>query len=207
MFQKTLGKIALAFGVLDQEAKKQVTEEIKADSSPGFDFYLLVILSASIATLGLITNSPAVIIGAMLLAPLMSPIIGLGLATTTGNTRLIKDSLTALLRGGIMAILLSAALTKFNELMPFVSLHELPAEIIARSHPSPIDLGIALAGGLAASYALTNPNLSAALPGVAIATALMPPLCSVGAGIALGEFDVAGGALLLFTSDVNSKNG
>lgn len=201
MFQKTLGKIALAFGVLDQEAKKQVTEEIKADSSPGFDFYLLVILSASIATLGLITNSPAVIIGAMLLAPLMSPIIGLGLATTTGNTRLIKDSLTALLRGGIMAILLSAALTKFNELMPFVSLHELPAEIIARSHPSPIDLGIALAGGLAASYALTNPNLSAALPGVAIATALMPPLCSVGAGIALGEFDVAGGALLLFITN------
>ena len=201
MFQKTLRKIAPAFGILDEEAKKQVTEEIKADSSPGFDFYLLVILSASIATLGLITNSPAVIIGAMLLAPLMSPIIGLGLATTTGNTRLIRDSLTALLRGGLMAVLLSAALTKFNELMPFVSLHELPTEIIARSHPSPIDLGIALAGGLAASYALTNPNLSAALPGVAIATALMPPLCSVGAGIALGEFDVAGGALLLFITN------
>jgi len=201
MFQKTLEKIFQAFGKLDESARQQVTEEIKTDSSPGFDFYLLVVLSASIATLGLITNSPAVIIGAMLLAPLMSPIIGIGLATTSGNTRLLREALVALLRGALLAILLSAALTKFNELMPFVSLQEIPAEILARSHPSPIDLGIALAGGLAAAYALTNPNLSAALPGVAIATALMPPLCSVGAGIALGRLDVAGGALLLFVTN------
>jgi len=74
-------------------------------------------------------------------------------------------------------------------------------ETTLRTHPSPIDLVIALAGGLAAAYALTRAKLSAALPGVAIATALMPPLCTIGVGIALGRWDVAGGATLLFITN------
>jgi hypothetical protein len=73
--------------------------------------------------------------------------------------------------------------------------------VLARTHPSPIDLIIALAGGLAAAYAMTRPNISAALPGVAIATALMPPLCTVGVGLALERWDVAGGAALLFVTN------
>jgi uncharacterized membrane protein len=73
--------------------------------------------------------------------------------------------------------------------------------VLSRTHLSPFDLGIALAGGLAASYALAQPQLSAALPGVAIATALMPPLCTIGIGLALGRWDVAGGAFLLFVTN------
>lgn len=184
-----------------QEERKEITAEVTESASPGFDFFLLVVLSCSIATMGLITNSPAVIIGAMLVAPLMSPIIGLGLASIMGSGRLAESALSALLRGAILAVLLSAVMTVVNRNLPFVVLQELPTEVLARTHPSPIDLVIALAGGLAAAYAMTRPKISAALPGVAIATALMPPLCTVGVGLALGRPDVAGGAALLFITN------
>jgi uncharacterized hydrophobic protein (TIGR00271 family) len=183
------------------ERREKVVDEIRPMASPGFDFFFLVVLSCSIATLGLITNSPAVIIGAMLVAPLMSPIIGIGLASIIGDTRLLENAVGALLRGAALAVLLSTLVTLSNQYLPFLSLQTLPDEVLARTHPSPIDLGIALAGGLAAAYALTQPQLSAALPGVAIATALMPPLCTVGIGLALGRMDVAGGALLLFITN------
>jgi len=186
---------------LPDSERDQVIKEISQTASSSFDFFLLVILSCSIATMGLITNSPAVIIGAMLVAPLMSPIIGLGLASITGNSKLAKTALSALLRGAVLAILLSVIMTVINRNLPFVVLQELPVEVLARTHPSPIDLVIALAGGLAASYAMTRPNISAALPGVAIATALMPPLCTIGVGIALERWDVAGGAALLFITN------
>lgn len=186
---------------LSFERREKIIAEITPLASPGFDFYLLVILSGSIATMGLITNSAAVIIGAMLVAPLMSPIIGLGLASIIGNPRLLENSVSALLRGVLLAVLLSALVTLINSHLPIISLQSLPDEVMARTRPTPIDLAIALAGGVAAAYALTNPNLSAALPGVAIATALMPPLCTVGIGLALGRLDVAGGALLLFVTN------
>lgn len=184
-----------------EHEKRQIVEEIAQSATSSFDFFLLVVLSCSIATLGLITNSPAVIIGAMLVAPLMSPIIGIGLASIMGDDRLAQRSATALFYGAGLAILLSTLMTLVNIYLPFVVLQELPNEVLARTHPSPIDLVIALAGGLAAAYALTRPNISAALPGVAIATALMPPLCTVGIGVALSRWDVAGGAALLFLTN------
>ncbi len=189
------------FHPLPLEERKQVIAEITRSAMPGFDFFLLVILSCSIATLGLVTNSAAVIIGAMLLAPLMSPIIGIGLASITGNDRLIESSTLAFVMGALLAILLSYLVSLLNLILPFVSMQGLPPEVLARTRPTPIDMFIALAGGLAAAYALTRPNLSAALPGVAIATALMPPLCTIGIGISLGRWDVAGGAALLFITN------
>ncbi len=186
---------------LTADEKIVVTQDIRQSATSSFDFFLLVVLSCSIATLGLVTDSPAVIIGAMLVAPLMSPIIGIGMSSITGDSFLARNSATALLRGAVLAVLLSSLMTFINARLPFVVLQELPSEVLARTHPSPIDLGIALAGGLAAAYALTRPNISAALPGVAIATALMPPLCTVGVGLALVRWDVAGGALLLFITN------
>jgi uncharacterized hydrophobic protein (TIGR00271 family) len=182
-------------------SRKEIIDDITPMASPGFDYYLMVVLSCSIATLGLIINSPAVIIGAMLLAPLMSPIIGIGLASIIGDARILRSSMIALFGGSALAIALSFFLTLENKLLPFVSLQVIPAEILSRTRPTPIDLIIALAGGIAAAYALTKPNLSAALPGVAIATALMPPLCTIGTGLALGRLDIAGGATLLFITN------
>ena len=194
MFRKIVKPVTL-------ERRAEVQVQMRASCTPDFDFFLLVVLSAVIATLGLLTNSAAVIIGAMLVAPLMSPIIGIGLASLTGDARLFRDSGVALARGAILAILMAVILTWGNRNLPFVTLQELPTEVMARTRPSPIDLMIALAGGMAAAFALAMPSISAALPGVAIATALMPPLCTVGIGIAMGRWEVAGGALLLFLTN------
>lgn len=183
------------------ERRAEVQVQLRESSDPDFDFFLLVILSSVIATLGLLTDSPAVIIGAMLVAPLMSPIIGFGLAALTGDATLLRNAGIALVRGAVAAIFISALLTLVNRWLPFLTLQELPKEVLARTHPSPIDLTIALAGGMAAAFALAMPSISAALPGVAIATALMPPLCTVGIGVAMGRWDVAGGALLLFVTN------
>lgn len=186
---------------LTSEEKKQVLTELVPSATPGYDYFILVILSGTIATLGLMTNSPAVIIGAMLLAPLMSPIITLGLSIVIGDTVLLRRSLITLVEGVLISGGLAALITLFNSKMPFINFQQLSDEIMTRTHPSPLDLTIALAGGLAGAYALTRKNLSAALPGVAIATALMPPLCAVGIGVALGRWEVASGALLLFVTN------
>jgi len=198
---KTFQSVKNSVRRLSREERREIISEIKPMASPSFDFFLMVVLSCSIATMGLITNSPAVIIGAMLLAPLMSPLIAIGLAAMSGDSKLLGTAFTTILRGALLAVLLSFLITKINTLLPFISFQELPTEIIARTNPSPTDLMIALAGGLAAAYAMTNPNLSAALPGVAIATALMPPLCTIGIGISIGRWDVAGGASLLFLTN------
>jgi len=182
--------------------RKEIIEDIRTASTPGFDYFFLVILSGAIATLGLINNSPAVIIGAMLVAPLMSPILGIGLGSLTADPKLARDSFSALIRAAFLSILLSTLITLSNMYLPFLpSLIEIPAEVLSRTQPTPNDLIIALAGGLAASYALAQPHLSAALPGVAIATALMPPLSTIGIGIALGRWDLAVGASLLFLTN------
>jgi len=188
---------------VSQKRRAEVQLRLRNDSSPDFDFFLLVLLSSVIATLGLLIDSPATIIGAMLVAPLMSPIVGLGMGSIRGDDKLLRDATSALLRGALLSITISFLLTLWNIYMPFLDLRAgaLPAEVMARTQPSPIDLGIALAGGLAAAFALAMPDISAALPGVAIATALMPPLSTIGIGLAFGRWDVAGGALLLFITN------
>jgi len=183
---------------IDRERRAEVQVQLRDASSPSFDFYLLVILSSIIAVQGLLVDSPAIIIGAMLVAPLMSPILGLGLASIIRDERLLRDSITSLLRGSLLAALIAFIFTFINRFLPFVPLHDIPSEVLARTKPGPIDLGVALAGGAAAAFALAMPNISAALPGVAIATAILPPVCAFGIGLALGRLDIAGGALLLF---------
>lgn len=185
----------------DMERRAEVQMQLREQSTPDFDYFVLVMLSCMIATLGLLIDSSATIIGAMLVAPLMSPILGLGLASIRGDAKLFRNAALSLGQGALIAILLSTLITLFNRALPIVTLSELPMEVLSRTRPSPIDLGIALAGGLAATFALVQPELSAALPGVAIATALMPPLCVVGVGIAQGDWQVAGGAFLLFLTN------
>ena len=191
---------------IDLERRGEIQARLRDSSHPDFGFFLLVMLSCMIATMGLLTNSAAIIIGAMLVAPLMSPIIGVGLASITGDGKMLGDGLSGLVRGAMLAVLVSFILTWVNRFLPFIALQELPLEVISRTHPSPIDLTIALAGGLAAAFAFADPSLSAALPGVAIATALMPPLCTIGIGLAArlqngAGWDIAGGALLLFITN------
>ncbi len=187
---------------LTSDEKREVQKRVAISSEPGFDFYLLTVLSAAIATLGLLTDSAAVIIGAMLVAPLMTPILGISLASVRGNTRLLQISAQAVATGAITAIILAAVISWFSHNLPFSVITELPREVMSRTRPTPFDLIIAIAGGMAAAYAFCRTNLSSALPGVAIATALMPPLCTVGIGLSRWSMPVAGGALLLFITNL-----
>jgi uncharacterized hydrophobic protein (TIGR00271 family) len=195
-------KIRNTFKTLTPERRNLVFSELESASSPGFDYFLMVILSCSIATFGLVTDSSAVIIGAMLVAPLMSPILGVSLATVGGKDRMFRKAGVALIEGVILALLLSMLWGWIARILPFGYLAQLPHEVLIRTRPNPLDLWIALAGGAAAAYALAQPRLSATLPGVAIATALMPPVCTVGIGIAMGNSSVILGASLLFVTNL-----
>ncbi|WP_071394562.1 TIGR00341 family protein [Bacillus tuaregi] len=184
---------------LKGDVRDKITKKIQADSQPDTYYYIMVVLSCSVATYGLLSNSTAVIIGAMLIAPLMNPILGGGLALITGNNYLLKVTIKAELIGAFIAIVLSTLLTL---LLPVSGL---TPEILARTEPTLIDLIIALASGAAGTYAICYRS-GATLPGVAIATALMPPLCVVGISLAKQEYQLAGGALLLFIANMIAIN-
>jgi uncharacterized hydrophobic protein (TIGR00271 family) len=157
---------------------------------------VLIVLSSIIAALGLLLNSPAVVIGAMLIAPLMSPIMAFSMGLVLGDLRLIRTSSEAILKGVVIALIIAAFVGVLSPIKATTG------EMLARSRPTLLDLSVALASGLAGAYALARKDVGAALPGVAIAASLMPPLADVGLGLAMGDPRVAGGALLLFTANI-----
>ncbi len=179
----------------------EVRESLQQSALVSGDYLLFVVLSCVIATFGLVLDSGAVVIGAMLIAPLMPAILSLALGLVVSDLRAMGRALGTLLVGIVLAALLSAGLGLLVSGSEFNFLAQLPGEILNRTQPTLFDLAIALAGGAAAAYATAQPHLSATLPGVAIATALMPPMCVVGIGLAQGRWDVAGGAFLLFLAN------
>ncbi|MEJ2235522.1 MAG: DUF389 domain-containing protein [Syntrophobacterales bacterium] len=160
------------------------------------DFMMMICLSTAIASLGLIQNSTAVVIGAMVVAPLMTPLIGAGLALVQGNTILFRDSIKAMGFGIGAALLISLCL---GFLVP---MGELTPELLARGAPTIIDLGVAFLSGAAAAYAVARPSLLGALAGVAIAAALVPPLATVGISLAEGAWKISEGAAILFATNL-----
>ncbi|MGA7671195.1 MAG: DUF389 domain-containing protein [Nitrolancea sp.] len=190
------------FGSITETRQADVLRDLTHEAKITRDFILLVILSCIIATFGLILNSGAVVIGGMLIAPLMSPILSLSLALVRGDARRAGHAALAILLGTGLSVGLSAVLGQLVSTSQFNFLAQLPTEVINRTQPTLFDLTIALAGGAAAAYALSQPKLSATLPGVAVATALMPPLCVVGIGLSQGRPDLYNGAAVLFLSNL-----
>lgn len=186
------------FPRLNVEEQLEMREAMTHSARPGVNYFVLIVLSCIIATLGLLLNSGAVVIGAMLVAPLMSPILAFSLGLVLGDVRLMRLSLEAVFKGVALAIIVAVFV---GVLSPF---KQLTGEIMARTHPTLLDLAVALASGMAGAYALARKDVSAALPGVAIAVALMPPLAVMGLGLSLGNAQVAGGAFLLFATNVGS---
>lgn len=166
----------------------------------GTDFLTLIALSTGIASLGLIQNSPAVVIGAMLVAPLMTPMVGAGLALVQDNVVVAKQAARSILYGFLTALFIGILMGLCaGWVMPE---GQLTSELLARGGPNALDLGVALLSGLAAAYAIARPNLSGALPGVAIAAALVPPIGTAGISLATGHFANAQGAALLFAANL-----
>jgi uncharacterized hydrophobic protein (TIGR00271 family) len=182
---------------LQRQDRTDLVERIQSNSQWNFDFILLMALSTVIASLGLLDNSAAVIIGAMLVAPLMTPLLGLGLAISQGNPKLARMTLKTVTLGFLVAFGLAVAVGVLSG-----QFHQSTPEMDARDWPQMLDLGVAFVAGLAAAYASGRPGLLAALPGVAIAAALLPPIATSGLALSIRNFDLAMGAALLFAVNV-----
>ncbi len=158
---------------LPRDQRIDLVERIQRSSRWDFDFIALIFMSTMIAAGGLIQNSAAVVIGAMLVAPLMTPLLGAGLSITQGNFVLFRSTLITVLRGFLLAFV-----TSF--LVGVIAGEYVTDEMGARGAPKALDILVAAVGGFAAAYASGRPNLLSALPGVAIAASLVPPIATSG---------------------------
>ena len=185
---------------IHRELRISLVDRLQTSSNFDFDFLALISLSTLIAALGLVRNSAAVVIGAMLVAPLMTPLVAIGFSLIQGNEKLMRSALKSVLLGFTVAIgigVVTGLLLRF--IAPGLGI---TAEMSSRGSPNLLDLIVALASGIAAAYAMGRPNLISALPGVAIAAALVPPIATSGLSLALGDLRLFGGSLVLFATNI-----
>jgi len=179
----------------DPDEIKETFLNLKENARTSESYLVLMVLSTLLATVGLFANSAPVIIGAMILAPLMSPIISLAMGVLRQSSDLVVTSGKTLVTGILVALAFGTLLTLL------IPLHTINSEIGARLSPNILDLAIAIISGIAAAYASARSEVAKSLAGVAIAVALVPPLAVSGIGIGWLEWDVFWGAFLLFITN------
>ena len=180
----------------EQTRQETIRQNIHENAALTFPYLMMNTLAAVVACYGLLENSVAVIIGAMIIALLLGPITGIALALVDGDESLLRKALLAEAGGVALVLTLGFLIGKLHADMT------LGSEIMGRTSPNLLDLIIALTGGAAGAYATISRKLSAGLVGVAIATALVPPLCSCGLCLAHGFYRAGGGAFLLFLTNL-----
>lgn len=176
----------------DQQEPSVIDETVRSGAQFGGTNLWVLFFAILIASVGLNTNSTAVIIGAMLISPLMGPIVGMGYGAAVQDLGLIR------MAGKNLAIFVALSLLTSVLYFTLSPLEQPQSELMARTFPTLWDVLIAAFGGAAGMVAVTRRSYSNVVPGVAIATALMPPLCTAGFGIAHGRWDMFGGAFYLF---------
>jgi len=179
--------------VLDKEKTKAI-ENLFERSAPDKDFFLLLFFSVLMATFGLLINSSTVIIGSMLIAPILYPILGISMGIVMSDFSLVSKSLNTLLK----AIFLVVGAAFLTTLLFLSQIQGLTEEIIKQTKPSLLYGAVGVISGFAASFALVKPKLSETLPGVAVSVALLPPLAVMGIGLAQANLEIAINSLLLF---------
>ncbi len=194
--RKGLMRLIWWLPLLDRENRMDLVTRFEESSRWSVDFVVMMGLATALASLGLVQDSTPVVIGAMLVAPLMSPLIGAGFAIVQGNLYLFRDSLKAMFYGIAVGFFIAFLLGYFT------LGYELTMEIQARGKVNLIDLGIALVSGMAGAYAMARPNVVATLSGVAIAAALVPPLSVVGISLAGQHYMLAGASCVMFITNL-----
>lgn len=182
-------------GLVRSVDHKEILVRAGSDATFSFNYVFMIAVASGIAIIGLLLNSPAVIIGAMLISPLMGPIVSTGFAIAGFDVSLGKNGARSLLLGAFAAVGFAAAIAMLSPIK------ELTPEILARTRPNLLDLAVAILSGAAGGYAMIR-GRGGAIVGVAIATALMPPLAVVGYGLASWQWTVVRGALLLFVTNM-----
>lgn len=190
--QRILSRVSIVLTRIEQDEIVWLSEDY---ASPNLDYFVQIVIAATLAALGLLINSTAVIIGAMLVAPLMQPCIAFAVGMATGRAHLVGRALLTLALGVGVSVLFALSLGYFFPAPP-------TPEILARGNPTLLDALIALASGVIGAYATARKDIPAALAGVAIAAALMPPLCVVGLLLAGSYRAISLGAALLFSTNI-----
>jgi len=185
------------FRAVEEDDKAKAIKKLISDSTPSFDFFLMATLAILMATFGMLLDSPAVVIGSMLIAPILHPILSLSLGISLSNYKIIGRSFYTLVKSIIIGVGSAIVATLFFSNGEYVT-----GEIISRTEPDLLFFAVAVVSGIAVSYALVKPNLSETLPGIAVSVALIPPLSVVGIGIAKVNWEVVAGASVLFLINV-----
>ncbi len=193
--EKTIGKL---FNSSSSGEKSDAVKKLIDHSTPNTDFFLMMVLSVAMAAFGLILDSAAVVIGAMLIAPVLSPILSLAMGIVMFNENLIRRAVFTLSKSLLFAVGSAFVIGLFFASKSGI---EVP-EVLARTTPSLLDAAVAIVAGFAASFALVKPKLSEAIPGIAISVSLVPPLAATGLGLATLNLAVAKGAFLLFLINI-----
>jgi uncharacterized hydrophobic protein (TIGR00271 family) len=191
-------RVAAAFEISGDDRSTRVATLLSRSRRGSAAYWLQLVLAMTIATLGLILDSTAVVIGAMLVSPLMSPIVELGMGLAVGSPLLVLRSFSRVAKSTLLVVAGAAAITL---VLPF---HETTSEIAARTSPTALDLLVAVCCAIAAAYAQVRPasETASTAAGTAIGIALVPPLCVVGYGLGTGSSDIAKGSALLFTANL-----
>jgi uncharacterized hydrophobic protein (TIGR00271 family) len=189
------GKLPLFKKATDEDFK-DLLSNLKDNAKFSYIFATLMILSTLLATTGLFANSTPVIIGAMILAPLMAPIISLSMGVIRADKFLLFQSARTMLFGIFLALLFSSIYTLF------IPLEQITVEMQGRLNPNLLDLMVAIFSGMAGAYAYSKEEVAKSLAGVAIAVALIPPLSVIGIGIGIRNIDVIYGSFLLFATNL-----
>lgn len=184
----------ILFNTLTSKDKSEAVERLIKGSTPSQDFFLMIILSILTAAFGLLLNNAAIIIGSMLIAPILYPVLSLSLGVIISDFNLISRASYTILKSMAFGMIAAALVT----LLFSSQFREITPEITSRAQPSLPYLMVAIIAGFAGSFALVKPQLSETLPGIAISVALIPPLAVVGIGIARFNWAIVSGSLLLF---------
>lgn len=186
--------ILVLFNTLTNKDKTEAIERLIKGSTPRQDFFLMIILSILTATFGLLLNNTAIIIGSMLIAPMLYPLLSLSLGIIMSDFKLISRSFYTILKSMAFAVAAAAVATLlFSSQFPNLS----PIVFTMTQATLPYVV-VAIIAGLAGSFALVKPHLNETLPGIAISVALIPPLATVGIGLARFNWPIISGSLLLF---------
>ncbi len=185
------------FQIAREPAKSQALERLVTGSTPDFNFFLLIVLAVLMATIGLLIDSASVVIGSMLIAPILYPVLSLALAITLSDYILFYRSIITLGK----AVALAVGLALLTTILSPGSI-ELTNELAGRIEPSLAYFMIAAISGLAVAYSLFQADLNEAFPGIAVSVALLPPLAAVGVMLGMNDFSAAAGALALFAVNV-----
>ncbi|NBD73503.1 DUF389 domain-containing protein [Patescibacteria group bacterium] len=185
------------FQIAREPDKSKAIERLVVGSTPDFDFFLLIVLAVLMATIGLLIDSASVVIGSMLIAPILYPVLSLALSVTLSDYALFYRSVVTLGKAAALGVGLALLTTVLSpgELT-------MTNELVGRVEPSLAYFMIAVISGLAVAYSLFQPELNEAFPGIAVSVALLPPLASAGVMLGMSDWSAAVGAFALFAVNV-----